>query len=168
MGKRPAFFSLFPEAQELTRWQTAKGLTFVFLSGLLVYLPALRETRAERARTQTERASARRLQALLENGREIVYLLDEKGRIRYASPNVTETLGYLPWKDPEPGPLILDFLHPEDRPLGKAALEDLLRHPGATLEYRLRILDGEGGVRAVRCGSGAGTSSRTRPWGPSS
>ena len=104
----------------------------------------------ERARTQTERASARRLQALLENGREIVYLLDEKGRIRYVSPNVTETLGHLPWKDPEPGPLVLDFLHPEDRPLGEAALEDLLRHPGATLEYRLRILDGEGGVRTVR------------------
>ncbi len=150
LGSDRLLLLLFPEAEVLTRWQTGKGLTFVFLSGLLVYFLARRETRAEQARTKAEKTSAHRLQALLENGREIVYLLDEKGRIRYVSPNVTGVLGYLPWEDPGPGPLILDYIHPEDRPLGEAALEDLLRHPGATLEYRLRILDKEGGVRAVR------------------
>jgi PAS domain S-box-containing protein/putative nucleotidyltransferase with HDIG domain len=149
-GSDRLLLSLLPEAETLTLWQTAKGFAFVFLSGLLVYFLARRETRAERARTQAERASARRLQALLENGREIVYLLDEKGRIRYVSPNVKEVLGYLPWEDPGPGPFILDFIHPEDRLLAEAALEDLLRHPGITLEYRLRALDKEGGVRVVR------------------
>ncbi|WP_448565861.1 PAS domain S-box protein, partial [Thermus sp.] len=149
-GSDRLLLSLVPEAETLTLWQTAKGFAFVFLSGLLVYFLARRESRAERARTQAERASARRLQALLENGREIVYLLDEKGRIRYSSPNVTEVLGYLPWEDPEPGPFILNFIHPEDRLLAEAALEDLLRHPGITLEYRLRVLDKGGGVRTVR------------------
>jgi hypothetical protein len=59
-------------------------------------------------------------------------------------------LGYLPWEDPGPGAPILDYVHPEDRLLAEAALQDLLRHPGTTLEYRLRVLDKEGGVRAVR------------------
>jgi PAS domain S-box-containing protein/putative nucleotidyltransferase with HDIG domain len=150
LGGNRLLLALFPKAETLTLWQTAKGFLFVALSGLLVYLLALRETRAEEAKTRAERASARRLQALLESGRELVYLLDEKGRIRYASPNVREVLGYLPWEDPGPGPPILDYVHPEDRPLAEAALEDLLRHPGTTLEYRLRVLDKEGGVRAVR------------------
>ena len=150
LGSDRLLLALFPKAETLTLWQTAKGFLFVALSGLLVYLLALRETRAEEAKTRAERASARRLQALLESGRELVYLLDEKGQIRYASPNVREVLGYLPWEDPGPGPLILDYVHPEDRLLAEAALQDLLRHPGTTLEYRLRVLDKEGGVRAVR------------------
>jgi PAS domain S-box-containing protein len=150
LGSDRLLLTLFPKAETLTLWQTAKGFLFVALSGLLVYLLALRETRAEEAKTRAERASARRLQALLESGRELVYLLDEKGRIRYASPNVREVLGYLPWEDPGPGPPILDYVHPEDRLLAEAALQDLLRHPGTTLEYRLRVLDKEGGVRAVR------------------
>jgi PAS domain S-box-containing protein len=150
LGSDRLLLALFPKAETLTLWQTAKGFLFVALSGLLVYLLALRETRAEEAKTRAERASARRLQALLESGRELVYLLDEKGRIRYVSPNVREVLGYLPWEDPGPGPLTLDYVHPEDRLLAEAALQDLLRHPGTTLEYRLRVLDKEGGVRAVR------------------
>jgi PAS domain S-box-containing protein len=150
LGSDRLLLALFPKAATLALWQTAKGFLFVALSGLLVYLLALRETRAEEAKTRAERASARRLQALLESGRELVYLLDEKGRIRYASPNVREVLGYLPWEDPGPGPPILDYVHPEDRPLAEAALQDLLRHPGITLEYRLRVLDKKGGVRAVR------------------
>ena len=150
LGSDRLLLALFPKAATLTLWQTVKGFLFVALSGLLVYLLALRETRAEEAKTRAERASARRLQALLESGRELVYLLDERGRIRYASPNVRKVLGYLPWEDPGPGAPILDYVHPEDRPLAEAALQDLLRHPGTTLHYRLRVLDKEGGVRAVR------------------
>ena len=95
LGGNRLLLALFPKAATLALWQTAKGFVFVALSGLLVYLLALRETWAEEAKTRAERASARRLQALLESGRELVYLLDEKGRIRYVSPNVREVLGYL-------------------------------------------------------------------------
>jgi PAS domain S-box-containing protein len=150
LGTDRLLLAFFPQAATLSLWQIAKVFFPVALTALLVYLLALRETRAEEAKTRAERASARRLQALLESGRELVYLLDEKGRIRYASPNVREVLGYLPWEDPGPGPPILDYVHPEDRLLAEAALQDLLRHPGTTLEYRLRVLDKEGGVRAVR------------------
>ena len=51
---------------------------------------------------------------------------------------------------PGAGAAYFGLRSPEDRLLAEAALQDLLRHPGTTLEYRLRVLAKEGGVRAVR------------------
>ncbi|MFC0594915.1 HD domain-containing phosphohydrolase [Thermus composti] len=135
--------SLFPEATALSHWQTAKGLVFVFLGALLVYALA----RGEEARkAQTEK----RFRALVENGRELIYLLDAQGKIRYASPNVAEVLGYDPLGYTREELSVLDFVHLEDRLYAEAALEDLLRHPGETREYTFRILDAQGQVRRVR------------------
>ncbi|GAA6757141.1 PAS domain S-box protein [Thermus oshimai] len=134
---------LFPASEALTQFQTAKGLVFVLLSGLLVYSLARREE-------NNLLLSRRFFKVMTENSREVIYLLDGKGYLRYASPNVRAVLGY----DPEGyrrAPIhALDFVHPEDRTYAEAALENLLRHPGETQEYRLRILDAWGRVRAVR------------------
>ncbi|SDE52479.1 PAS domain S-box-containing protein [Thermus arciformis] len=150
LGSDRLFLLLFPEPQELTRWQTGKGLTFVFLSSLLIYLLSRREALAESARRKALEASQRRLHALVENGRELIYLISPQGQILYASPNVAQVLGYDPLGYTRETLFILDFVHPEDRPYAEAALEGLLRHPGETREYRLRLLDAWGRVRAVR------------------
>ncbi|WP_460171412.1 PAS domain S-box protein [Thermus sp. FJN-A] len=92
----------------------------------------------------------RRFRALVENGRELIYLLGPQGQMLYASPNVAQVLGYDPLGYTREALFILDFVHPEDRTYAEAALEDLLRHPGATREYRLRILDAQGRVRVAR------------------
>jgi len=89
-------------------------------------------------------------QALMENARDLVYVLDAEGMIRYASPNVRQVLGYDPEGYARETLYALDFVHPEDRAYAEAALEDLLRHPGKTREFRLRLLDAWGRVRAVR------------------
>jgi len=89
-------------------------------------------------------------QALVENARDLVYVLDAEGVIRYASPNVRQVLGYDPEGYTRETFYALDFVHPEDRAYAEAALEDLLRHPGKTREFRLRLLDAWGRVRAVR------------------
>ena len=89
-------------------------------------------------------------QALVENARDLVYVLDAGGAIRYASPNVRQVLGYDPEGHTRETLYALDFVHPEDRTYAEAALEDLLRHPGKTREFRLRLLDAWGRVRAVR------------------
>lgn len=150
LGSDRLFLLLFPEPQELTRWQTGKGLTFVFLSSLLIYLLSRREALAESARRKALEASQRRLHTLVENGRELIYLIGPQGQMLYASPNVAQVLGYDPLGYTRETLFILDFVHPEDRPYAEAALEDLLRHPGETREYRLRLLDAWGRVRAVR------------------
>lgn len=89
-------------------------------------------------------------QALMENARDLVYVLDAEGMIRYASPNVRQVLGYDPEGYARETLYALDFVHPEDRAYAEAALEDLLRHPGKTREFRLRLLDAWGRVRKVR------------------
>lgn len=89
-------------------------------------------------------------QALMENARDLVYVLDTEGVIRYASPNVRQVLGYDPEGYTRETLYALDFVHPEDRAYAEAALEDLLRHPGKTREFRLRLLDTWGRVRKVR------------------
>ncbi|GAA6735485.1 PAS domain S-box protein [Thermus oshimai] len=139
----PGPLRLLSASEPQVRLQVLTGLLFILLSGVLIYLVTWQEER--RLRT-----TGRFFQALTENSREVIYLLDGKGYLRYASPNVRAVLGY----DPEGyrrAPIhALDFVHPEDRTYAEAALENLLRHPGETQEYRLRILDAWGRVRAVR------------------
>ncbi len=134
---------LFPTSEAVTRFQTAKGLVFVLLSGLLVYVLVRREERGLLA-------ARRFFQALTENSREVIYLLDQEGTLVYVSPNVGAVLGYDPTGYLRQKIRALDFVHPEDRAYAEAALENLLRYPGETLEYRLRIQDAWGRVRTVR------------------
>jgi PAS domain S-box-containing protein len=150
LGSDQLFLQLFPEAQTLTRWQTGKGLTFVLLSGLLVYFLALALEAQRRREEEGLKASERRFRALVEEGRELIYVVDPKGVLTYVSPNVAQVLGYDPLGYTRTPLHALDFVHPEDRTYAEAVLEDLLRYPGSTREYSFRILDARGETRFVR------------------
>ncbi|MDM7324856.1 MAG: PAS domain S-box protein [Thermus sp.] len=138
------------DVQSLTRWQSLKGGGFLLLSSLVVYLLAKGLESTTQSANETLRASEKRFRTLVENGRELVYVIDQEGRIRYASPNVKPILGYNPVGYTREAISILSYVHPEDRIHAEAALEDLLHHPGATREYSLRILDEKDKVRSVR------------------
>ncbi|MCS7217712.1 MAG: PAS domain S-box protein, partial [Thermus sp.] len=150
LGSDRLFLSLFPMAEELTRWQTGKGLVFVLLSSGLIHLLASFLERVQRRAAEALAASEKRFRALVENGRELVYVVDAQGKLLYASPNVAQVLGYDPLGYTRERLSALDFVHPEDRLYAEAVLEDLLRHPGATREYTFRILDAAGQVRHAR------------------
>ncbi|WP_105317660.1 PAS domain S-box protein [Thermus tenuipuniceus] len=150
LGSDHLLLRLFPSAEALTRWQTGKGLLFVLLSAGLVYSLTARWERDRTLSAQNLEASERRFRALVENSRELVFLLDSTGRITYASPNVGQVLGYDPQGRLREPTFALDFLHPEDRLYADAVLEDLMRHPGAIREYGFRLLDAKGQVRQVR------------------
>ncbi|GAA5336760.1 hypothetical protein YIM73052_02230 [Thermus antranikianii] len=134
----------------LTRQHSIKESIFAVLSILLVYLLAKAQEYTETQRRKALEASEKRFRALVENSRELIYILDAEGYMRYASPNVAHVLGYDPLGYTRERIPILSFVHPEDRLYAEAALEDLVRHPGTTQEYSLRILDHQGGVRYVR------------------
>jgi len=91
-----------------------------------------------------------RFRALVENTSDVIYLMDEAGTMRYASPNVGQVLGYNPEGYLHQPINILDFVHPDDRPYAEAALEYMVHHPGETREYRVRILDASGEDRHAR------------------
>ncbi|GAA6731418.1 HD domain-containing phosphohydrolase [Thermus brockianus] len=150
LGSDRLLLNLAPSPQALTFWQSVKGLVFVLLSGgLILFLTQAFERKWQR-NLQSWKTSEERFRTLLENSRELIYLLDREGHIRYVSPNVGQVLNYDPLGHTRQNLRVLDFVHPEDRPYAEAALEDLLRHPGEVREYRLRILDGWGRARVVR------------------
>lgn len=131
-------------------WHFLQGGLYVVLSSLLIYLLAKGLQITERTSQKALEASEKRFRTLVENSRELIYIVDPEGYIRYVSPNVDHVLGYDPLGYTRERITILSFVHPEDRFYAEAALEDLLRHPGATQEYSLRILDPKGEVRWVR------------------
>lgn len=88
-------------------------------------------------------ASARLLESLLDKSREIVTVVDEKGRWRYSSAEAWRLLGYRTDFDPVGG--ILDLLHPDDRQAATEWFFGVLSGSGEVpevFEARVRAPDG--------------------------
>ncbi|GAB5601691.1 ATP-binding protein [Thermus sp. FJN-A] len=85
-----------------------------------------------------------RLKALMENSQDVVYVLDQEGRIRFVSSSVRSLLGYNPEGYKEAPVHALDFVHPEDRPKAEALFRELLSQPGHTLTGEFRVLHQDG------------------------
>ena len=97
------------------------------------------------ARHQMEsdlRAREGRFRALLENGRDVIAILDADGRVTYASPSAGKTLGYAEGENL--GRQVRDLVHPEDQKALAEAMARLLEEPEhvAYLTLRLRGQDG--------------------------
>ncbi len=117
----------------------------------LDHLPVYAFERAEELPDLLETLRAHTLErykTLLENGRDVVYVIDPEGTIRYVSPSVRR-LGFRP---PPPGVRInlLRFLQPEDQRQAREALEALAREPGQALTFRFRGRDAHGRDRVFR------------------
>lgn len=89
-------------------------------------------------------AGEARLKALLEHSQDVVYVLDQEGRVLWVSPSVAQVLGYDP-RGYELAPVrALDFVHPEDRPLAGELWRALLERPGETQTGVFRVLKADG------------------------
>ena len=86
--------------------------------------------------------SERRFRSLLEQGSDLVTVVDANGRIAYVSPSIKRLGGYE--VDEVLGGLFLDYAHPEDRPAAEAEFTGILRKPNKlqTSEFRFRAKDG--------------------------
>ena len=73
---------------------------------------AAREQRLKQAE-EALRRSERHFRALIEKGRDIIAVLNEKGTTLYQSPSVERVLGYHPSE--MIGKPAIDFVHPDDR-----------------------------------------------------
>lgn len=104
-------------------------------------------TRAEQALQQSEE----KYRELVENINDVVYVVDAKGDIQYASPSVQSVLGYRPAE--LLGRNVVEFVCAEDRAGFGDAFIHLLAGQSRQSEYRIVTKTGE--IRHVR------TSSRT-------
>ena len=94
-------------------------------------------------RDLTERRQReRRFQALVEESKDNVSVIDENGVFQYQSPAVERILGYQP--EETIGDAIWEYIHPDDHKHIKDTLNEWITTPGTTgsVEYRARHTDG--------------------------
>jgi PAS domain S-box-containing protein len=94
-------------------------------------------------RDLTERRQReRRFQALVEESRDNISVVDADGVFQYQSPAVERILGHEP--EETIGDSVWEYVHPDDRERLKSTLEEWIATSGATeaVEYRARHADG--------------------------
>ncbi len=106
-------------------------------------LVTLREVTERRRAEEASARSEKLFRSLIENGTELITILDAEGRFRYHTPSLTRMMGYT---DGELiGRLCFELIHPDDRESVEAAFYQVLSAAsGATVsaEYRFRHADG--------------------------
>jgi PAS domain S-box-containing protein len=88
------------------------------------------------------KAEEARLEALMRNLDDVVWIVDASGEIRYRSPSITRVLGYQIDERDRKGPF--DLIHPDDLPRAERVLSTLLVGPGEhdLGVWRIRHKDG--------------------------
>jgi PAS domain S-box-containing protein len=104
---------------------------------------ALHDEMAERLRTQE--ALARReehFRLLIENGSDVIGVVDGSGLVRYTSPSIERVLGIAP--EAIIGHSAFDFIHPDDIEPTKVVFQRVIDSVGVALpaEFRMRHKDG--------------------------
>ncbi|MBX7259023.1 MAG: PAS domain S-box protein [Candidatus Hydrogenedentes bacterium] len=91
---------------------------------------------------QALRSSEARFRALIENGSDLIAIVDYEGIISYASPALTRELGYP--REKLIGAAAIEFVHMEDRALAEAKFREVRQSPGRMLRYEERFLHSDG------------------------
>ncbi len=113
-------------------------------TGKIVGLIYMNTDITDRKRTEQElRQSEKRFRSLIENARDIIIILDEKGFCRYVSPSQERILGY-PTAEVL-GRSVFDLIHPDELPMVDQVFKGVIQMPRVGLglaEYRVRHKDG--------------------------
>jgi diguanylate cyclase (GGDEF)-like protein/PAS domain S-box-containing protein len=112
------------------------------LVAMVVFTSTVLIVTSQRAHTDLRR-SGERFRALVQNGNDVIAVLDQDGALQFVSPSQEQVLGY--GKDVEyQDTMAADFLHPDDRDAAIELFGSVLAEPGATRrgEFRLRRADG--------------------------
>jgi diguanylate cyclase (GGDEF)-like protein/PAS domain S-box-containing protein len=113
---------------------------FIGVSMLLLYLVEVRLSESERLRANVEE-SERRFRLLAEASSDIIILSDLDNRRRYASPAITEVLGWMP--EEAVARSFREAAHPDDLQAVERLFRDCLNGaPAESLEYRACRADG--------------------------
>jgi PAS domain S-box-containing protein len=109
---------------------------------------ALQAEITERLRTEDAlRNSEEHFRRLIENGSDVIGVVDAAGVIRYTSPSTERVLGLLP--DDMIGRSAFDFIHPDDVEPTRAVLQLVLQNGGAAVPVEFRMRHGDGGWRLL-------------------
>ena len=122
---------------------------------------ALQEEIAERSRIEDAlRHSEEHFRSLIENGSDMISVVDLDGTIRYASPSVERVLGYKP--DEMIGRILSEFTHPDDVSAA-SSLRARINEPGTMESRELRIRHKSGDWRTSSVRTTCAGAIRPRP-----
>lgn len=83
------------------------------------------------------RENERRLHSLIQSAKDVILICSSSGAIAYQSPAVETAWGYSP--EALTGQSLLNLIHPEDQPRGRAFWSHVLSTPGSTRRIAFRI-----------------------------
>ena len=89
----------------------------------------------------------KRFRSMVENGSDVISVLDGRGAYVYQSPSIERVLGYRP--EELAGKNALDLIHPEDLHNTLDTLKKTIQNPGVALEVQHRCLHRNGSWRFV-------------------
>jgi diguanylate cyclase (GGDEF)-like protein/PAS domain S-box-containing protein len=116
------------------------------VQGLVVHV---RDITARKVAQLDATRSEERFRSLVEHSTAIVAILDETGRVKWASDSSDAMDGYSP--DDVMGRFAGDFAHPDDVATSGWRFEDIVGAPGSTTTFESRLRQPTGGWRWYEC-----------------
>ncbi len=137
-------FRWFDAGMRLWRFESAKGLFFIGITSLLLYVLTRRLLQRHISAAQALRTSEERLTLALESASQGIHDLDIPTGALVVNDGYATMLGHDPVGFTETRGTWNERVHPEDRPRINQKLEDFLagRRPDYRAEFRLRTKQG--------------------------
>ena len=110
-------------------------------------LAHIQDVTAKKLASRTLQKSERRFRKLIENGWDVIALVNRDWNVEYVTESFSQTLGH-----PEStivGQHVLLLVHPEDHDAAHAAMTSLMKGPGAREEIELRLQHADGSWRWI-------------------
>ncbi|MBI5091667.1 MAG: PAS domain S-box protein [Candidatus Hydrogenedentes bacterium] len=128
------FVEALPHSDGPHEWFTFK-FPFVSPGGRMLAGIGIDITAHRRAEAMLQ-LSEQRFRALIENGSDIIAVMDPDGRIGYVSPSIERIAGYTP--EDLTGQIGFDYVHREDRAAGYRTYRRMLQRPYGVGRFELR------------------------------
>ncbi|MCC7053270.1 MAG: PAS domain S-box protein [Gemmatimonadaceae bacterium] len=113
-------------------------------SGLSIFFSDITDRKRAEAALNLSEA---RFRVLVEQGADVVFMLDREGRITWCSPSVQRVLGYTAAE--VTGRIGGLLVHPDDRRQAQAAFHDAMTRPGRSANVEFRVQHRDGSLRSI-------------------
>jgi PAS domain S-box-containing protein len=127
-------------------WRTVESVMRPLADGTGIVV-SLRDMTARMEAEQALRRSEARFRSLVEDGSDVIAVLDKGGAVRYLSPSGERVFGFRP--DEMTDRSAFDFIHPDDLPLVLESFERTIVGPNRDIAINYRVRDSEGAWRTV-------------------
>lgn len=142
-----AVAAIVRDPKRLTQYQTLKGMAFISLSTLLIFLLMYREFKAREKIEETLERGKRFASAILDTAGALVIVMDAGGKILYTNRVVAALTGYS--FDELRDCILWDKLFPEEESASFSVFYEALKKQKSALYKEANIKMKEGGNRRI-------------------